>query len=595
MNKRPFAGTLATLFIITLIASGTFFIVPQKVSASALNCTGGILGFRAAKIISSDSAVPVKNIPIEGSTFSSSVSAASSCINDVILIPLARAAIRAMLQKMTASVIMFINGQSNGNGSPQYVQSLQKNLQTVGDTQALAFFAQFEKNSNSPFASAISSSLRKNYLQNTSSAGFWDANKCTLSASSPNIDDYLKGDWSQGGTDAWFALTTQKQNNPYTFHQSSQKQLASAVTSAQDTRKTELNWGQGFLSWCSTSGTAAQTQSTDCKKIGDPCTRYDGNAGTCGNADSSGSTLACWSNSANNNTATQSNTNSIDPGDPCYDKDGKPGAIKTPGSVIHDYTQKAVVASGFDQLISANDLDNALGAIIAALLNQVLGSVSGLFGSSDSSGSISSITSQLQGYTSSNTSSTQTALNTAQEKLSDVLVYKDALNTISSVADVASTSVASLISLCIAQQEIASSILANGGSIDPANFISISNLEISSAQTALTTEIAPVLTQVQEEINSVSATESLALQVEAESSNGATAGTSGSLESDISLLVSMPPTMQDITGAQQEAQVSGGAIASPAGSLTVSGGSLVDQMNLISANATARKSVCTLN
>ena len=604
MNKRPFAGTLATLFIITLIASGTFFIVPQKVSASALNCTGGILGFGAAKITSSDSAVPVKNIPIEGSTFSSSVSAASSCINDVILIPLARAAIRAMLQKMTASVIMFINGQSNGNGSPQYVQSLQKNLQTVGDTQALAFFAQFEKNSNSPFASAISSSLRKNYLQNTSSAGFWDANKCTLSASSPNIDDYLKGDWSQGGTDAWFALTTQKQNNPYTFHQSSQKQLASAVTSAQDTRKTELNWGQGFLSWCSASETASNNDPltpppitpTPTLALGNNQFAPDNN-GPKADGQSCSVSTDCTSNYCEGGICRRNLAREVgvNPGDPCYDKDGKPGAIKTPGSVIHDYTQKAVVASGFDQLISANDLDNALGAIIAALLNQVLGSVSGLFGSSDSSGSISSITSQLQGYTSSNTSSTQTALNTAQEKLSDVLVYKDALNTISSVADVASTSVASLISLCIAQQEIASSILANGGSIDPANFISISNLEISSAQTALTTEIAPVLTQVQEEINSVSATESLALQVEAESSNGATAGTSGSLESDISLLVSMPPTMQDITGAQQEAQVSGGAIASPAGSLTVSGGSLVDQMNLISANATARKSVCTLN
>jgi len=57
----------------------------------------------------------------------------------------------------------------------------------------------------------------------------------------------------------------------------------------------------------------------------------------------------------------------------------------------------------------------------------------------------------------------------------------------------------------------------------------------------------------------------------------------------------MPPTMQDIANAEQGTQTFGGATASPTGSLTVSGGSLVDQMNLISANATARKSVCTLN
>ena len=43
------------------------------------------------------------------------------------------------------------------------------------------------------------------------------------------VNAYLNGNWSQGGVGAWFALTTQIQNNPYTKYQSSQSQLSTIV------------------------------------------------------------------------------------------------------------------------------------------------------------------------------------------------------------------------------------------------------------------------------------------------------------------------------------------------------------------------------
>ena len=62
-------------------------------------------------------------------------------------------------------------------------------------------------------------------------------------------------------------------------------------------------------------------------------------------------------------------------------------------------------------------------------------------------------------------------------------------------------------------------------------------------------------------------------------------------------LQTMPPTAEDVAALQQESQDFGGigAQENPAGSLTVSANpSVVDQMNLISANAQALKtSVCT--
>ena len=62
-------------------------------------------------------------------------------------------------------------------------------------------------------------------------------------------------------------------------------------------------------------------------------------------------------------------------------------------------------------------------------------------------------------------------------------------------------------------------------------------------------------------------------------------------------LQTMPPTAEDVATLQQESQSFGtyGAQATPEGSLTVSASpSVIDQMNLISANAQALKtSVCT--
>src|SRR3989344_8405212 len=110
---------------------------------------------------------------------------------------------------ITAGVIAFVIGKANGTGVPQFVVDVQRSLQTVGDSRALAFFDQYGRNSNSPFAASITSSLRNSYLQKTSLAGFWAANMNTLARFSPDVNAYLAGNWSQGGVAAWFALTTQ--------------------------------------------------------------------------------------------------------------------------------------------------------------------------------------------------------------------------------------------------------------------------------------------------------------------------------------------------------------------------------------------------
>ncbi|MDE2173453.1 MAG: hypothetical protein KGJ31_02550, partial [Patescibacteria group bacterium] len=160
------------------------------------------------------------------------------------------------------------------------------------------------------------------------------------------------------------------------------------------------------------------------------------------------------------------------------------------------------------------------------------------------------------------------------DMLSLISQYQSAWNTINTSATAASTSVNDLINFCTQQ--------ANTGASGS------NTATISSAQTALTSEIAPVFTQVATANAIIAAAQALVQKIQNEASTGG-----GAYTTDLQTLQTMPPTSTDVANAQQQAQVIGNATASPSGSLNVSANSLVDQMNLISTNAQALKDSCT--
>lgn len=597
MSRKPFTGALAILLIVAIVAPSILFITPNKASASgivgAIGCISGMISGAAGAVVAEVLSVPViDSMNLIANTTSASATT-GSCIEEAILIPLARVLARLALAKITASIIGWITG-NNGNGTTMFVQSLQVNLQTVGDTQANAFFVQFGRNSNSPFASAITSSLRTNYQWNTSSAGFFAANRNTMSQYSPNPNAFMAGNWSQGGIPAWFALTTQAQNNPYTLYQASQSQLASVVTGAQAARKSELDWGRGFMSWCGVTDAATETQGA-ARGSYQACMENNGTGDQCqAEFGQSGGTMP---------TAT-----GVNPGDSCTNADGTPGTIKTPGSTIHDYTQKAVVSAGIDQLISAQDLDAALGAIATAMMGQVLNGVGGLLGASTPQGGRPALTVQLQTTSVNNAPAAASVSSTAQSKLSQLTAYTNAWNSIITVANTASTTLDSLAIFCKTAADDAEVAIRNAGNSGESSslrdgktptFVSASRAQASAARAAILASIAPVIAQAQAAIASVSATREFALRVDAQTNSASSITSNNSsaasaLSADTQTLVTMPPSGADIVTAQQNAQALRMATSDPVGSLNVFRGTAVDRMNLLSANAVALKtSVCT--
>lgn len=568
MSQRPFHSIVALFLVTALIAPSALFLVPQRANAQ-------LATFDFANFLKNTVTAVESTITAIQSTLSATLDVTNTAatvamrINADILQPLAFVLSGNLMKMITAGVIQFVIGKANGTGIPQFVVDVQKSLQTVGDAKALAFFNQFGRNSNSPFASSITSALRNNYLSKTSLAGFWAANMNTLARSSPNVNAYLAGNWSQGGVAAWFALTTQTQNNPYTFYQNSQSQLAgligSGVGGATGARLAELGWGQGFTSWCGAFENDTVADQEDRDAVAQP-----------------------------------TSSTGVNPGDPCI-KDGVPGTIKTPGSVIVATLNK-VLGGQQDQITRMGNVGPEITGIlrnVATVLQtvnfatQILGGPGsgGLFGVDSPSGSNS--TSRLMQYqntpnfgvTNSTIYKNAAALpSSGADMTTRAAQYDAAWNTIGTAANAASTTIASLANFC--------TTAANAESGDP-TFVSASTAQAGAARSALTTQIAPVLARVVAAASTTAAARAMVQKVQSEA-NSSIEATAALYSADVQALQSMPPTDSDVANAQQETRAFNMATAIPAGSLTVAGGTLIDRMSLISTNAEALKtSVCT--
>jgi hypothetical protein len=553
--------------MIAVLAPSCLLVAPQKANAlDAVFETNAQLLWSEFKTALETTYSTIKLGLIDISAATSALAEKALVFNAYVLQPLAFIMSGNLLKALTAGVIKFVVGATNGTGVPQFVQNIQGHLQNLGDARAMAFFVQFGRNSNSPFAAAISSSLRTNYLQNTSMAGFWAANRSTLARYSPNPNAFLAGNWSQGGIPAWFALTTQRQNNPYLLYYRSQSQLSNLVVNATAARLNELAWGNGFLSWCGSSDELkvdTVISETDDESVGD---------------------------------TTPLTTAS----DSCYKSDGSSGVIKTPGGTIKATLDK-VLGSNQDKLVQLGQLANQVGTIlsnVSTVMNTVNFATQLLGG--DSSGGLAGANKATAGnrsllYTYQNTpgylgittqsvaqdATTVTNLNSDISKRLDQ--YETAWATIRGAAVSASTTVGSLATFCDAA---ATQQLNNENA---SSFVVTARDEANIARTAIVTYIAPVLARADAAAVEISSARAQILKVQANLST-----TSTQYIGDLQTLNSMPPTTSQISQALQDATSLGGATASPPGSLNVSGGSLTDQMGLMSTNAEALKtSVCT--
>jgi hypothetical protein len=551
MMRTRFASFVASALMVAVIAPVAFTAAAPRAYA---------IDDVIAHVVSDTSATNIgtliKSTLTSVATFTSSVANVALQIDKYVLEPIAYVVSGAMLRSLVSGIIAFVAGTANGTGVPQFVTNVAGNLQKVGDVQTVAFLNNYAQSSKSPFSASIVSSLRTNYLQQATLAGFFAANQSTLSAASPNPTAFISGNvgsWAQGGIPAWFALTTQSQNNPYAQYNNAQLELSKVVTGAQQVRLQELNWGNGFLSWCGATP----------KGVTAPA--------------------------------------GFLPGDACTKADGTTGAILTPGAVIKASLDKAI-GTPIDRLINVGNVAPEVNTIFSNLATvmktvslgqQILGQLgscglSGVVGACSSSGlasgSSASPLSQYQNSSELGVSLASVYANPTTQAAAGggmpdrIQQYQSDWNTIGQAADAATASLQALISYCQSQPG------------------ATAQQQAALAQQALDTQVAPVTQQFAQANSIILAAEALVQRLASEtptdSSATAAAATASSFASDTLQLSTMSPTPSDVANADQQATTFGDAQANPTGSLNVTATSLVDKMNLLNANAQASFGTC---
>ena len=286
----------------------------------------------------------VKNTITSVQTHLVAVTSVHTLLKDTALDPLAWVVSKAALQSVVKSMV---NWAGHGfNGSPSFVTDLNKQMQSVGDTAANGFLSQLATNGSlkSPWQTSVASFTKTNYGQSTASNGFFAQNAFTLGKVSPNPTTAMNGGMftqQGGGLNTWLSAWSNPQNNPFGASILAANGLNSQVGSAQDTQKTELSWGQGFLS----------------------------SRGSCPTTTTGGTTSA----TASSSTVSLSGLSS------CLSK-----PIQTLGSTAKAAFDKSV-GSGIDTLVSAHTFDEIITSLLGQLVNQVV--TSGLTGLSQPSSS----------------------------------------------------------------------------------------------------------------------------------------------------------------------------------------------------------------
>jgi hypothetical protein len=171
-------------------------------------------------------------------------------LKDLTLDKIATAIAKAILQKLTLSVIDWIN---NGfQGSPAFVQNPTKFFTNIGDQILGSLISNGDlKFLCSPFNIDVRLALALNR------ASYYNPYVCTLSdviknsknaVKGASINGFTAGDFKQGGWPAFATLTTQPQNTPNGAYLAAKGDLDLRIGTITVVKKEQLTQGSGFLS-----------------------------------------------------------------------------------------------------------------------------------------------------------------------------------------------------------------------------------------------------------------------------------------------------------------------------------------------------------
>jgi hypothetical protein len=275
---------------------------------------------------------------------------------------------KMIVQRITASVVQWIN--SGFSGSPSFLTNPGGFFSNIGDQVTGDFIAKTGILSGlcSPFNIDVRLSLA------LGQAGYGQIEKytCTLSTVISNVKNttvngasikgFMNGDFKQGGWPA-FIEVTRPTNNTGGVYLKAHSDLLQRIGSQQGQKQQQLLQGGGFLSWDKCNDISTE----DLSSINTQA-ENDGTYGLTGKLNQQGNQRVVLDpgQASGGQTSVRKNV------------DSKTGLIsyqscetQTPGSVINGQLEKSL-GSGIDQLNLANSINEIVDALMAQLVNKVL-------------------------------------------------------------------------------------------------------------------------------------------------------------------------------------------------------------------------------
>lgn len=274
-----------------------------------------------------------------------------SFLTETVLKNLAMNMLNAIIHKMTADIVQWINNGFDGN--PAFVTDFGGLLTDTVDEELGRFIEGTELGFLcSPFRLDIRIALAR------SRSSYRQRSACTLTGIGNNVQGFVQGN-NSGGWDKWLEMTTKPQNNPYGSFLMAQNEVSMRIAGRQNINITQLNWGNGFMSWqkCTDIAVPGDADFTGPVQPG----------GNLNNVDTDETLLA------NNPEVGITTTGQIKRPQSCK--------TQTPGSVIEEQVNQAL-GSDMRRLELADDINEIINALMGQLVKQALGGIGGLLGAS---------------------------------------------------------------------------------------------------------------------------------------------------------------------------------------------------------------------
>lgn len=183
-----------------------------------------------------------KTTKIDKST--SSMNENSTCIQSI-----GRLVIKMVLQKTTVSMINWIN--SGFDGKPAFVQDFGKFFGDIAKNEILQFGVEINDPEHFPFAKAWLKNFTSTYERKFRDNAEYSLDRLIKNTTPEYSADGFLVDFSQGGWNAWLALTQNPGNNPWDFKVNAdneiQRRLTGTSLSYAENVRQALQAADGFL------------------------------------------------------------------------------------------------------------------------------------------------------------------------------------------------------------------------------------------------------------------------------------------------------------------------------------------------------------